>query len=337
MRSSEATAKRHIFITGAKGRGKTALFEQLRQRLGAACITTFAVKGEGVYLKEGAAITQVGVYDGSLPGEENKMRPIPAGFAAGAEALRRLGQRENLWVGIDEVGYLETEDYRAALLALLEQKRVLAAVRKQDLPFLTALLARQDALVVDLDGNHVGCVIMASGMGERFGGNKLMADLGGKPMVQWALEAAEGVFCKTVAVTRHEAVADLCESRGIPTVLHNLPHRSDTVRLGLEAVGPCCACVFLPADQPFVTRQSLWALALAAENSRRILRLGGKAPVSFPQWAFEELKTLPQGKGGSALIAAYGADSLAAQAKETADIDTQQALAEAQVAIFFDV
>lgn len=28
---------------------------------------------------------------------------------------------------------------------------------------------------------HLGCVIMASGLGKRFGGNKLMADLMGSP------------------------------------------------------------------------------------------------------------------------------------------------------------
>lgn len=43
--------------------------------------------------------------------------------------------------------------------------------RKQDLPFLNELRSRQDVFVVDLDRpfGHTGCVIMASGMGKRYG------------------------------------------------------------------------------------------------------------------------------------------------------------------------
>ena len=305
--------------------GKSTLFSALCT---GPCVTTFAVKGEGVYLKDGETVVQVGLYDGSLPGTENKMRPIPEGFAEGIRALERLARSESPWVGIDEVGYLETEAYQHAFWRLLEQKRVLAVVRKQDTPFLSGLLARKDALVVDLDRKDTGCVIMASGLGRRFGGNKLMADLGGKPVVQWALDAAQGVFSKTVVVTRHEAVAALCEKRGVSAVLHDLPHRSDTVRLGLEALGDVGHCLFLPGDQPFVTKQSLFALMLAAQASGDIWRLGGASPAIFPKWAFEELKALPQGKGGNVLILKYGAKSLPAETEwELRDIDTPQDLA----------
>ena len=320
----EAVGKRHIFITGTRGVGKTALFSTFSD---SPALTTYAVKGEGVYLKDSEQTVRVGVYDESLPGTENKMRPLPEGFAEGVCALERLAQHESPWVGIDEVGYLETEDYQGALLRLLEQKRVLAVVRKQDTPFLKGLLTRKDALVADLDGNSCGCVIMASGSGKRFGGNKLMAELGGKPVVQWGIDAAKAVFSKMVVVTRHKDVAELCERQGVPTVLHDLPYRSDTVRLGLEALGDVKNCLFLPGDQPFVTKESLAALVLASENTDRIWRLGGKSPVIFPKWAFEELKHLPQGKGGSMIISQHGAKSLQAETDwELRDIDTPQDL-----------
>lgn len=324
FRSLEATGKRHVFITGRRGVGKSTLFARL---FDGPCITTYAVKGRGVYLKSEETVVQVGVYDDNLPGTENKMRPVEEGFAAGAHALERLAQNESPWVGIDEVGYLETEAYQHALLRLLEQKRVLAVVRKQDTSFLNSLLARKDALVVDLDGNQCGCVIMASGLGKRFGGNKLMAQLGGKPVVQWGIDAAKAVFSKVVVVTRHEDVAALCERRDVPVVLHDLPERSDTVRLGLEALGDVEHCLFLPGDQPFVTKESLFSMVLAAENSDCVWRLGGKAPAIFPKWAFENLKNLPQGKGGNVIIAQHGAKSLEAETEwELRDIDTPQDL-----------
>ena len=84
---------------------------------------------------------------------------------------------------------------------------------------------------------QIGCVIMASGLGKRFGGNKLMADFNGKPMIQRALDLTEGLFCRRVVVTRHERIAGLCREQNVDVVLHDLPHRSDTVRLGLEALG----------------------------------------------------------------------------------------------------
>lgn len=319
----EETDKRHIFLTGARGIGKSNLFSALCT---GPCVTTFAVKGEGVYLKDGETVVQVGLYDESLPGMENKMRPIPEGFAEGIRALERLARSESPWVGIDEVGYLETEAYQHAFWRLLEQKRVLTVIRKQDTPFLSGLLERKDALVVDLDRNDTGCVIMASGLGRRFGGNKLMAELGGKPVVQWALDAAKGVFSKVVVVTRHADVAALCEAQGITMVLHELPYRSDTVRLGLEALGDVGHCLFLPGDQPFVTKESLLSLVLAAQNSNDIWQLGGASPAIFPKWAFEELKSLPQGKGGNVLVKRYGAKHLPAEEIELLDIDTQEAL-----------
>ena len=89
---------------------------------------------------------------------------------------------------------------------------------------------------------QTGCVIMASGMSKRFGSNKLMADFHGKPMILRALQASEGLKARRVVVTRHREVAQLCEDLGVDVLLHDMPHRSDTVRLGLEFLGDMDAC-----------------------------------------------------------------------------------------------
>ena len=71
---------------------------------------------------------------------------------------------------------------------MLKVCRVLAVVRKQDTPFLRALCADPDAFVYDLDCPvpPLGCIVMASGLGRRFGGNKLMAELNGRwPSMRW--------------------------------------------------------------------------------------------------------------------------------------------------------
>ena len=159
-------------------------------------------------------------------------------------------------------------------------------------------------------GKTVGCVIMASGLGKRFGGNKLMADFGGQPMIARILAATEGIFDRRVVVTRHEDVALLCRKQGIEVVLHDLPNRNDTVRLGLEAVGDVDGCLFCPGDQPLLRKETVEALVNAWRKEPDLIwrtAFEGQpgAPILFPKWVFSELLTLPEGKGGGILTQKY--------------------------------
>ena len=126
-------------------------------------------------------------------------------------------------------------------------------------------------------------------------------------MILKALDATEGLFPHRVVVTRHESVAALCREQNVDVVLHDLPNRNDTVRLGLEALGDLDCCMFLPGDQPLLRRETVaMLLENRKENPDRIIRpvyedtVG--SPVLFPSWAFPELKSLPEGKGGSVVI-----------------------------------
>lgn len=149
---------------------------------------------------------------------------------------------------------------------------------------------------------------MASGQGKRFGGNKLMASFSGKPLIGWVLDATQGVFARRVVVTRHGDVASYCRERQVPVVVHDLPYRSDTVRLGLEALGAdLSGCMFCPGDQPLLTRASVRALVRQfVQEPEYIWRLAcGEAagtPVLFPRWTFPQLLDLPQGKGGGVIL-----------------------------------
>ena len=258
---------------------------------------------------------QVGVFDPALPGLGNQMVLLRDGFSAlGVPALARCMESDSQWITVDEIGYLEAqcEPYHKALRKLLEHKQVAAVVRKQNISFLEELCSREDAFTVDLDDpfGNIGCVIMASGLGKRFGGNKLMADFYGEPMICRILEATEGIFAQRVVVTRSEEVAALCHERGIQVVLHTLPHRSDTVRLGLEAMPGIDRCMFATADQPLLQRETIAALALASVNDpdsiwRTVCGGTPGSPVIFPKWTFPELRNLPEGKGGGVVIKKY--------------------------------
>lgn len=179
-----------------------------------------------------------------------------------------------------------------------------------------------------------GCIITASGLGTRFGSNKLMASLDGKPLIAHAIRACDGLFAKRVAVTRHEDVAQLCRSLGMEAVMHDEPLRSDTVRLGMQAMDGCDTVTFIQADQPFISANTLAALLRGAETHPEFIwRVGFQgtqgAPVLFPAWAFDELRALPPGKGGGFVAKAHAQRVRCVEAAsewELFDVDTVQDL-----------
>lgn len=157
--------------------------------------------------------------------------------------------------------------------------------------------------------NH-GCIIMASGLGTRFGGNKLMTELGGVPLIQHVLRATDDLFARRVVVTRHSDVAYLCDDLGIEVILHSEPRRNDTVRLGMEKMTGYDTVTFVQGDQPLVSANSLTALLRGAEGHptciwRASFRGTPGAPVLFPAWTFNELRSLPPGKGGGVVAKAH--------------------------------
>ena len=204
----------------------------------------------------------------------------------------------------------------------------------------------------------VGCVIMASGLSRRFGANKLLADFCGQPMLcrAFAATATPGIAARIV-VTRSEDVQALCRTQGVPVLLHSLPGRNDTVRLGLSALleqqPELSGCMFLPGDQPLLRRETVEVMAerfcreqpapaeWQKETEREIFRLGFRvrndpspltgSPVLFEKGLFQELLTLPQGMGGSVLLRKYPAHVhtvYIADRNELADADTPEALAQ---------
>lgn len=338
LRAFQASGKRHLILTGGRHSGKTTLLNELFPDPMPG-ITTWAEPKSAVYLRDNITgeTARVGVYDEKIPGTENRMRLLEDGFMkTGISALTRSGE----WLKIDEIGYLETEcePYCEALLRAFAEKRIIAAVRKQEIPFLTALCRREDTFTVDLDNpyGNLGCVIMASGEGKRFGSNKLTADFLGRPLILHALDATEGIFSRRVVVTRHVSVAQLCRARGIDWILHSLPHRSDTVRLGIEALADTDGCMFCQGDQPLLGRETVAVMGLCAVNDpASIFRAAygetAGAPVLFPKWTYNELGDLPEGKGGGFLLKRYPDLVKNVNVKtpaELRDIDTPQDLTE---------
>ena len=141
-----------LAIIGSSGSGKTTLLRALMPSLcpDAPMLLTAAVPGRWVEMRDTAAgaAAVIGRFDAALPPGENRMRPVPAGFAAvGLPALQRMAAAGG-WAVLDELGYLESgcADFQQSVLDMLKVCRVLAVVRKQDTPFLRVLCADPDEI-----------------------------------------------------------------------------------------------------------------------------------------------------------------------------------------------
>ena len=103
------------------------------------------------------------------------------------------------------------------------------------------------------------CIILASGLSKRFGSeNKLLADLGGKPLVTYAFDVANDIGFKDVfVVSPDEAqLTNIIKSYGFSWVENKTPEGGQGVSLalGVETVLAKrykTACIML-ADMPFV-------------------------------------------------------------------------------------
>lgn len=176
-----------------------------------------------------------------------------------------------------------------------------------------ALKKMRDYIVSTMDNKNIkiGLVIMASGLGKRFGGGKLTAELLNKPLIRWIIDTTEGLFDRRIVVTRDDRIKSLCEELNIECIYHDLPYRSDTIRLGLDSIkNDIDYCFFTPADQPLIKRSSIIKLIdEAKKNSNMIVRPGFDkvvgAPVGFPIIHFNELLGLTEGQGGNNIANKY--------------------------------
>ena len=142
---------------------------------------------------------------------------------------------------------------------------------ESDVPMRAPESPRAEVLTTPAEG--VWALVLAAGRGTRFGGGKLMAPLGGRPLIAHVLAAAadartRGILSGTVAVVpvRDDAIARTVLDGGAEVAVNPEPSvgLSRSLRLGfaaLEAKGPAVrAAVILPGDQPLVRVEAIAAV-----------------------------------------------------------------------------
>jgi len=183
----------------------------------------------------------------------------------------------------------------------------------------------------------IALVLMASGAGRRFGGNKLLAQVEGVPLIRRVMAACPpGDFHTAVVVSRYPEILALAGEQGYRPVLNTGAAEgiSSSIRLGIASAGDADGILFSVCDQPWLTRESVRRLCEAfCRRSDRIVALsaGGKRgnPCLFPRSLFPELLRLTGDTGGGAVIRAHPERLQlieAGEEKELWDIDTPEDL-----------
>jgi molybdenum cofactor cytidylyltransferase len=116
-------------------------------------------------------------------------------------------------------------------------------------------------------------VVLAAGAGSRFGGGKLRALLGGRPILSHVVEAARAAgLAPIVIVVPPNGELDGLELGAVRRVVNPEPAEglSSSVRLGLRALDleeDVEAAAILPGDQPLVRPEVIRALLVALDES----------------------------------------------------------------------
>ena len=156
----------------------------------------------------------------------------------------------------------------------------------------------------------IGCVIMASGLSERYGKNKLLEKLEGREIILHTAGNLAAAGFRPLIVTRSEKVKELADREGIACVLHDGPKKSDTIHAGLACLDPGLeGYLFMPGDQPLVKPESLRKMTeqfLSCPDRAVRLSYAGTAgsPVLFPASCREKLMAYRGDRGGIEVLKA---------------------------------
>jgi CTP:molybdopterin cytidylyltransferase MocA len=149
--------------------------------------------------------------------------------------------------------------------------------------------------------------VLAAGGGSRFGGGKLLAELGGRPIIEAVFDnLGKAPVDEIIAIVGADAkrLRGVCERYGVKTVANEEWERgqSTSVLAGLRACGGEAAVILL-GDQPFIGAEAVERLVAAfAEGAKvAVATYEGKRrnPVLFSREAWPLLEAELAGDEGA--------------------------------------
>jgi molybdenum cofactor cytidylyltransferase len=183
----------------------------------------------------------------------------------------------------------------------------------------------------------IGGLILAAGEGRRFGGTKQLADLRGRPLLTYALEAMLAVpaVSPVVVVLGHDAatIRREIDFEGARTVLCDdwQEGQSASLRCGVAALGDVDAVVLTLGDQPFITPQAIAAVIDQLDRHDAVRATYGGAPghpVALSRRLLDRVGELRGDVGFRDLLAGKMVRRFeASHLCDATDIDTREELA----------
>ena len=181
-------------------------------------------------------------------------------------------------------------------------------------------------------------ILLASGASTRFGGDKLLAPLDGRPVVRWSADALVDRVDTLVVVVREEALTVRRALEGLPirwAINHDAERGMSTaIRAGIAALPASVeAAIVALGDQPLVDPGVVERLvARWREHSAPAVQPryddGRGHPVLFDRSLFPALSALEGDVGARAVLDSVGhaLDLLPIAGPRPVDVDTPDAL-----------
>jgi molybdenum cofactor cytidylyltransferase len=161
-------------------------------------------------------------------------------------------------------------------------------------------------------------LLLASGASRRFGSNKLLADLAGRPVVRWSAEALARAIDSLVVVVPRDSVALRAALDGLSArfVENTSAHEgmASSIRAGVAALPREVEAVVItlgdqPTLEPQVVRRvvSAWHAARAATRAVTTAYADGRGhPTLFAAELFPSLLALDGDRGARDLLDSLG-------------------------------
>ena len=135
------SGKKHLIITGWRGKGKTTLFNKIVNILAEGKtlpgLTSYMIPKHSVMLRDNISQKEaaVGIYCPEKAEIGKNMIPYSDGFyTVGIPAMEYALQGESKWFSMDEIGFLESseKEFQNTVLKTMEAKQLVAVIRKME-------------------------------------------------------------------------------------------------------------------------------------------------------------------------------------------------------------